>query len=122
MTRFTIAIAGTFCVASVGSCVGVVGGDGRDSQPDAGSGGSSLTTDLPCDVETVLGARCWGCHGASPAVGLPALTNVASLRDPARSDGTKTNAEVALARMQNDLLPMPPAPATNATTDEISAL
>jgi len=122
MTRFTIAMVGTFCVASVGTCVGASGGDGRDGQPGLGSGGSSLTTDLPCDVETVLGARCWGCHGASPAVGLPALTNVASLRAPARSDGTKTNAEVALARMQNDLLPMPPAPAANATTDEIAAL
>lgn len=70
----------------------------------------------------MLNARCWGCHGATPLAGVPSFTSVATLRAPARLEPTKTVAEVALTRMQNDATPMPPAPAARATAADIAVL
>ena len=104
------------CLAVLTSCTGNIGGNTSDWPPN------TAASDLPCEVETVLNNRCWGCHGATPAEGLPALTTVAALRAPARSDASKTTAELALSRMQNDGAPMPPAPASRVTPDEIAVL
>ena len=105
-------------LATLSACVGEVGGP--STRP--GSPGDTLTTDLPCEVEAVLSSHCWGCHGSQPTVGLPSLMSVATLIAPARTDPSKTNAELALTRMQNDAAPMPPAPAARATANDIAVL
>ena len=99
-------------------CVGIVGDDDHTGPWP----GTTLANDLPCEVETVLAARCWGCHGSPPVTGLPSLISVAALQAPTRSDPTRTTADLALTRMQNDAAPMPPAPAARATADEIAVL
>jgi mono/diheme cytochrome c family protein len=107
----------TFLVFAVLGCVGEI--EGNRTAPWSGTGASS---DLPCEVESVLSAQCWGCHGSTPPAGLPALNSVAALRAPARIDPSKTSAELALVRMQSDAAPMPPAPATRATANDIAVL
>jgi mono/diheme cytochrome c family protein len=98
-------------------CVGEVGESGSRTIPSGGP-----TSDLPCEVETLLASRCWGCHGQTPLPGLPSLASVAALTAPARSNPSMTAAQMALSRVQDDAKPMPPAPATRATPDEIAAL
>jgi mono/diheme cytochrome c family protein len=100
----------------VAGCAGEIGGGG------GGPGVTTPLTDLPCEVESMLANRCWSCHGPTPLAGLPSLTTVAALRAPSRTDASKTNAELALGRMQNDVLPMPPAPAARATAADVEVL
>lgn len=95
-----------------------------------GSGGSSsggnCTTPapmLPATVQNMLNTRCVTCHGATPLLPtLPSLTDYASLTAPSKSDPTKTNAVVSLARIQDTNMPMPPKPGSPATAAEIAAL
>lgn len=92
-----------------------------------GTGGSASTTtvasDLPCDVVTLLANKCASCHGPHPAGGAPmSLTNYAQMKAPAISDPTKTMAVVAVARMMNTTTPMPPVAYPQATSAEISAV
>ena len=54
-------------------------------------------TDLPCEVETVMSARCWTCHGEKPTtVGIPSLTSVAAFMAPSRMDPSQSIGAVAL--------------------------
>jgi mono/diheme cytochrome c family protein len=107
------------CAAAIGlglGCTGVIG----DVPGPTMSG--TIVTDLPCDVETVLAARCWSCHGETPTEGLPALTSAAAFMAPAATDPTQSIGALALSRMQSTARPMPPTPATRATSDEIAVL
>jgi hypothetical protein len=75
LTRGWRCRASLACVALLGGCTGQIGGDTGGENPPASN---TSTSDLPCDVETVLTNHCWSCHGATPAEGLPALTTVAA--------------------------------------------
>jgi hypothetical protein len=78
---------------------------------------------LPCDVQTLLVNRCQTCHGSTPAGGAPStLVTYQNLTSPSKSDPTRSEAEVAVARMQNTTLPMPPKPGTPATAAEVGTL
>lgn len=77
---------------------------------------------LPAAVQMMLTNRCATCHGTVPLATLPSLVTYADLTAPSHSDPSKTNAVVALARLQDQRMPMPPAPGTPATAAEISAL
>jgi len=80
-------------------------------------------TDLPCEVQTVMSARCWACHGETPTtVGTPSLTSVAAFVAASRTDPSQAIGAVALARMQSTTSPMPPPPATAATAAEIAVI
>jgi hypothetical protein len=107
-------IGGVFLAATAIGCLG----DGPSIEPQ----GSPAATDLPCEVETVLAARCWACHGDEPTSGLPSLTSAAALRAPSRSDPTQPVGAVALARMQASANAMPPLPAMAATATEIATI
>src|SRR5436309_2457235 len=100
-------------VATLG-CVGQVN-DGQGAPP-----GNLPSTDIPCDVQTVLSTRCWTCHGPTPVAGVPALTSAAAFMAPSRVDPSQSTGAVAVARMQSTTIPMPPAPATPATTAELA--
>ncbi|HET9932341.1 MAG TPA: c-type cytochrome [Polyangiaceae bacterium] len=87
-----------------------------------GSGGTCATDALPAVVQSMLTNKCVACHGSVPITGVPSLVTYADLTRAAASDAAKTNAEVALARIQNSASPMPPAPGASATAAEVAAL
>jgi len=83
----------------------------------------STSDGLPCAVATLLQQRCQQCHGTQPALGAPmSLVTYADLRGPARSNPSKSVAEVAVQRMRDTVTPMPPYPFPPATTDEAGAV
>jgi len=82
----------------------------------------STANDLPCDVQTVLAARCWSCHGPTPAAGVRSLTNVATMKTTSTLDPSKTVAEMAVLRMQSDTAPMPPAPAVRPPPADVTVI
>jgi hypothetical protein len=75
----------------------------------AGNGEGAPAGDLPCAVKALLETSCAGCHSA-PLRAPAALVTYEDLKAPALSDPSKSLAEVALARMEDDARPMPPAP------------
>jgi mono/diheme cytochrome c family protein len=126
---------GLGAVAAVG-CVGQVGDSGEGGSGTGATGGTggtgaaggtgltqgNLTTDLPCDVETVMASRCWACHGQTPMVGLPALTSIAAFTAMSKTDPSVTIGARALTLMQGTATPMPPVPASPATAAEITVI
>jgi hypothetical protein len=83
------------------------GGSGSGSGSSSGNVGSGT---VPCDVATVMAAKCTGCHSDPPINGaLAGLVTYANLRATAIEDSTKDEAQLAVARMQNTASPMPPA-------------
>lgn len=108
---------------------GGVGGSGSGAGTGVGSSSSTSTgssgmpaTGLPCDVAMMLEAHCWSCHGSPPSGGAPnALVTYADLAAPAKSDPSKTMAQVAVARMLDTASPMPPKPAAPVPTAERAA-
>jgi hypothetical protein len=93
---------------------------------------SSGTSDLPadggtavsfCDVQDFLATRCESCHSSPPVPPAPmSLASYPDLRAPALEDPTKSYAQMSVLRMQNTVIPMPPAPAAPATASEIGIL
>lgn len=120
-----LALAGG-CDTSVEATSGLPG-DGNGG-PGAGSGGRGSDGgvaggDLPCDVAMLLGNRCVSCHGNPPSGGAPmSLLSRADLLKASYVDPARTFADRALARMQDPMRPMPPAPSPAATPAEIMAL
>ncbi|HET7545886.1 MAG TPA: hypothetical protein VFK05_38725 [Polyangiaceae bacterium] len=121
--------SGSNANASAGSNGSVV--TGSSGSPGAGnataSGGQSSSSAcsvdaLPAEVQAMLTSKCATCHGAVPTTGLPSLVSYANLTAASKGDPSKTNAVVALARIQSTTTPMPPAPGTRATASEIAAL
>ncbi len=97
--------------------------DGGTTTVASDDGGTAVAGDLPCDVATLLGNRCASCHSSPPIGGAPrSLASYADLMAPSATNPTRTEAEVALERMQSTAAPMPPAPAASATATEIAAL
>jgi hypothetical protein len=102
------------CVAAI-SC--------EDETPNIEPQTTLPATDLPCEVQTVMSARCWACHGETPtAVGVPSLMSVAAFMAPSRTDPSRAMGAVAMERMQSTSSPMPPLPATAATADESAVI
>jgi hypothetical protein len=79
---------------------------------------------IPPDVQSMLSAKCVGCHSSPPVNGsLSALVTLSDLLATAKEDATKNEAQLSLARMQNAASPMPPTSVGNpATAAEITAL
>jgi hypothetical protein len=71
---------------------GGAGGDGGSVGPggSGGSGGGSVGNGLPCNVKTVVDARCTGtCHGAPPTFGAPmSLVSWQDFQRPAPKDSS----------------------------------
>jgi mono/diheme cytochrome c family protein len=111
-----------------GGMAAVVACTGRVSPlPDAGPGAPPEPVDAGevggCAILALVQARCAGCHGAIPSSGAPmALNTLPSLRAASTRDPALSQAQRSLARMQDDALPMPPAPHPRATAEEIAQL
>jgi hypothetical protein len=110
--------------SSSGGAHGTGGSDSAIGSPNGGAAGTANAgAGLPCDVQTLLMNRCQTCHGATPVASVPSsLVTYQSLTGPSRSDPTKTLAVMAVLRMQDTALPMPPRPGTSATAAETSVL
>jgi hypothetical protein len=81
--------------------------------------GTGAVTGLPCDVQQVIENRCIGCHlGPSPV----ALLTYDDLTKASAVDPKQTNAQRALARMNDTASPMPPKPAVAPNPAEIAVL
>ncbi len=83
--------------------------DGFDTSTSTGTG--TVGDGLPCEITALLATYCASCHGSPPLGNAPtALLSYADLMAPAKSDASKTMAEVSLARMSSGASPMPPKP------------
>lgn len=83
-----------------------------------GGAGTGANTGLPCDIQAILEVRCIGCHsGTNP----PPLLTYDELMAKSKLDPTKTEAQLAAARLKSTTSPMPPPPAEPPTADEIAA-
>ncbi len=107
----------------VGACsFGAYSGDvpaGPTATIDAGP--VQTPSDLPCDVANFLAADCLLCHGPVPRNGAPnRLDNLAALQASSYSQPAKSNAALALERIQSTSSPMPPVPYSRATTTQIA--
>jgi hypothetical protein len=120
MTHLGMARAGgktlgiALAIAALSGACGSIAQDNANSNGGGGGSGGSAPFDpassgLPCDVADVVGQNCVICHGNPPAKGVPlSLTTYEAFKQPAPADPTITVAEMALKRMQDPKLPMPP--------------
>jgi len=107
------------------------GASNVDSSGDAsGSSGAADTGNdtavpgdgLPCDVDAVLATYCRSCHG-DPLVGTTfAMITRDDMLAAAPTDPASTVGAKSVERMQSDLAPMPPLPATPPSADEIAII
>jgi hypothetical protein len=116
-----VGVSGTGGSGTGGS--GAVNGAGAGTGTGSPGGSGVSASGLPCDVQTFLGNRCQTCHGAVPAGGAPStLVTYQNLTAPSKSDPTQTEAAMAVSRMLNTTLPMPPRPGTPATAADVAVL
>lgn len=98
----------SLAVAALAGCYGLTTSTGT------GTNGTGGPADVPCDVSSVIGAKCVSCHGATPSGGAPmALTSAANLKAPSAADPNKTMAQVSVERMKAGTMP----PGGGATGD-----
>ncbi len=81
------------------------------------SGGTAAG--VPCDVASLLAAKCTSCHSDPPINGsLSGLVTYGDLTATSKEDSTRNEAQLSIVRMQSTTSPMPPAsvnmPATAA--------
>jgi hypothetical protein len=81
---------------------GVPGG----SSGQQSSGGTVAPTGMPCDVSTLLSAKCTSCH--KPGGLSVSLLTRDDMMAKARTNPALTNAEVSVKRMADQARPMPP--------------
>jgi cytochrome c553 len=113
------AVAG--CYLSTGDAPGSSGGGSPSTSPSPSGGGTTTATDLPCDVASVLQAKCTSCHSSPPVGGAPmSLVSYADLTAQDLSDKTKTVAEQCVVRMQSSTAPMPPG--GGATSSDVQTI
>jgi hypothetical protein len=100
--------------------------DGGDSEEEGGGTTSqddtddpALATGLPCDIDAFLAARCQGCHVPMGSGPMPLVTYDDLLAE-SFVDPSLRVVDRMLARMQSETNPMPPAPGTPASADEIA--
>lgn len=92
-------------------------GPGSSGAPGAGPGAAPAGAGIPCDIAAMLATKCLACHNDPPTAGsLSPLVTINHLLAPAKTDPTKNEAQVSLARMKNAASPMPPASFGNAAT------
>ena len=95
------------------------GSDGGGKKASGSAGGAAV----PCDVQAVLTQKCGQCHGDPTKFGAPfSLVTHADLMTPVEDQDGKTRLQVVLERVQDDAMPMPPAPNTRLTASQIKTL
>lgn len=96
-------------------------GGGDPTGGETGDTGMAPAADrqLPCEVDDLLQRYCRSCH-ADPPIGAP-MPLIDHIDLTAAGTGDVLVAQRALARMQDAAAPMPPAPASPPTAEEVAA-
>lgn len=90
---------------------------------DSGGRVSLGSTPLPCELGSVLGTSCQGCHSAEPGLQAPmALMTREDLLAPAVSDPSRQVYELMLERVHDARAPMPPPSSRRLTASELAAI
>ena len=106
-----------------GAGPGAGGAMGTGFAGTTGSAGTCTSGGIPADVQGLFSTHCIACHGATPIAGVPAsFSTYAQVTAPSMTDPTKSNAVLALARVQDNAKPMPPAPLTRLPTADVATL
>jgi hypothetical protein len=110
--------AGTACTCPSGapSQCGVTGTCECGAPP---AGGADT---IPCNVEQVLQAKCWTCHGVNNKFGAPTEVTASGFRLPSKKDPTKTVGALAAIRIQDPTQKMPPAGNPDVTPAEAAVI
>jgi hypothetical protein len=88
------------------------GNDGGTGHPDAGPSDAGVSGDLPCNIASILTAKCTSCHGSPPTNSAPtSLNSLSTLRAYSPIQPSMTEGQLAVQRMANTAAPMPPLPA-----------
>jgi hypothetical protein len=77
---------------------------------------------IPCDVQTVLQAKCWSCHGTDALFGAPLLMSPAAFRATAKKDPTRTVGALAAVRVQDPTQLMPPSGYPGLSPAEVAVI
>lgn len=79
----------------------------------------AVAYDVPCEVQTLLGQYCAGCHQAASSI---PLSSRADLMEPSQKDPTLTMAQAVVMRLSaTDSSKMPPSPNPAPTSGEVDA-
>jgi mono/diheme cytochrome c family protein len=102
---------------------GTAGGAGTGGGAGTAVGGACALGGIPADVQSLFSTHCIACHGTPPITGVPAsFSTYAQVTAPSMTDPTKSNAALALARVQDNTKPMPPAPLTRLSSADVATL
>jgi hypothetical protein len=116
-------VIGTGAAGTTSVVTGAAGTTGTGAAGVTGTPGACAAGGIPTDVQVVLSGRCIACHGNPPIAGVPAsFTSYAAVTAPSKTDPTKSNMQLALTRLQDNAMPMPPAPLMRATTAELATI
>jgi mono/diheme cytochrome c family protein len=98
--------------------------DGGTSAPGAGAAAPVRADDLPCEVKSVLNARCGACHNPAGGIGGSALASRADFLAASALEPEKTVARAASERLHSTASGsmMPPAGSPRLTSDELALL
>ncbi len=97
---------GALGVEGTGGGTGGNAGGTNGTGGGAGTGGSGAMGDLPCDVATVIAARCASCHGSPVSGGAPmTLLSHADYAAASPAYAGQTMAQRSLARMLDGTMP-----------------
>jgi len=129
VTAGFIAVALVACAGNAGTSndasAGGNGGAADGTVPGTSSGGpgagaGAMSSDLPCEIQSLLAAKCLGCHNTNPP---GALASSADFHRASQFDSRRTAGDVAVERVSlTTNLRMPPAPLAPATNAEVAAL
>ena len=107
---------------SGGAKVAGTGGGGAATGGGGGTGAGVAYSDIPCEVATILKTSCGMCHGESPSFGAPMpLVRAADFAKKA-VDGSRTVGQAVIARINDNVRPMPQAPTPRLTSPQNTAL
>lgn len=95
--------------------------DGVIDGTSEGGDDGAVASGLPCEIDDFLAARCRGCHVAGGAGPMPLVTRD-DLLAPALVDPQLRTVDRMLERMTSATSPMPPAPGTPSSNDEVVML
>lgn len=105
------------------ACAGSSNSPGGAGQGGSTGYGTAATAETFCPVQALLESRCQTCHSDPPIAGVPmALLTYDDLVAPAVSDTSRSAVDVSIARMQDRVAPMPPAPDSPASAEEVALL
>lgn len=114
---------GTGVCAPDGNALGVCQCDGGLGSTANASNGLAGASALPCEVASILSEHCSLCHGATPQFTAPmSLVTWEHLTTGTPSNLAVPVQQTVLARVKDELQPMPPVPNPRLSAEEIGVL